>query len=285
MIKISKITPKEWKLEKDNSEELAIKLISSTITNKFHIVTKYIENVSEVIGPDFDQWFFKLLNDCKNEEEKYLILVDNVDKLKSYIDLFMDKMNFDFSIFVDMSKVKKNSILFTVDDIEKIIRLSGYLKLYSVISNSDLRLGQRLHKKIYNLIAKDIIKTDIVYKIFNVIKTKTFRYNITDRYMWDYIKMIQCKSIDVHVVEIFNFIMNYILVLCEEDRNPITYFVSVVEESVKWFLRSVYKSSIVYDDSVSTEDIHAININNLKTYSYNDTLGRLKGIALKQIHD
>ena len=79
--------------------------------------------------------------------------------------------------------------------------------------------------------------------------------------------------------------MNNILVLCEEDKNPITYFVGVIDESVKWFLRSVYKGSIVYDDSISTEDIQGINTDNLKTYSYNDTLGRLKGIAYEKIYE
>ena len=39
------------------------------------------------------------------------------------------------------------------------------------------------------------------------------------------------------------------------------------------------------DDSISTEDIHGLNVNNLKTYSYNDTLGRLKGIAFEQIYE
>jgi hypothetical protein len=78
--------------------------------------------------------------------------------------------------------------------------------------------------------------------------------------------------------------MNSILILCEENKNPITYFVGVVEESVKWFLRSVYKKTVVYDDSIATEDIHGLNVDNLKTYSYNDTLGRLKGIAYEYIY-
>jgi hypothetical protein len=103
--------------------------------------------------------------------------------------------------------------------------------------------------------------------------------------MWEYIKNVQGKDIGVHVIEIFNFIMNHILILCEEDKNPITYFVGVIDESVKWFLRSVYKGSIVYDDSISTEDIQGINTDNLKTYSYNDTLGRLKGIAYEKIYE
>jgi hypothetical protein len=103
--------------------------------------------------------------------------------------------------------------------------------------------------------------------------------------MWDYIKMIQCKSIDVHVVEYFNFIMNSILILCEEDKNPITYFIGVIDESIKWLISSIYKNTIIYDDSISTEDIHTQSTNNLGAFTYNDTLGRLKGIAFEQIYD
>ena len=95
--------------------------------------------------------------------------------------------------------------------------------------------------------------------------------------------MIQCKSIDVHVIEIFNFIMNSILILCEEDKNPIVYFVSVVQESINWFLRSVYKGQIVYDDTISTEDIHGSNIDNLKTYAYVSMLeNKLKELYKKR---
>ena len=121
--------------------------------------------------------------------------------------------------------------MFKADEIEKIIRLSACLKIYSVISNNEkLKLGQKLHKDVYNKIASEISNTDIIYKIFNVVKTKTFRYNMTDKFMWDYIKTIQCKDIGVHIIENFNFIMNNILILCEEDKNPITYFVGVVDD-------------------------------------------------------
>ena len=79
--------------------------------------------------------------------------------------------------------------------------------------------------------------------------------------------------------------MNHIIILCEENKNPITYFVGVIDESVKWFLRSVYKGTIVYDDEISTEDIHGTHINNLRSYSFNDTLGRLKSIAFEKIYE
>ena len=285
MINFTQEDSKSWILTIGDSD-FRLDLMSSSITNKFDVVTTFIESVSSLCGQDFDSWFGKFLSEyIGNPEKRYVYLSENVPMIKKYVDMTMSIENVDFNQFVDESKAKKTSILFTADEIQRIVQLSNYLKLYAIISNSEnLRLSDRLHKKIYNLFADDILATEIVFKIFNVIKTKTFRYNLTDRYMWDYIKMIQGKGIDVHVIEIFNFIMNSILVLCD-GRNPITYFVGVVDESVKWFLRSVYKGSIIYDDSVATEDIHSQSVNNLKTYSYNDTLGRLKGIAYDQIYN
>lgn len=278
---------KHWVAKRDEREFCDINLISSSVTNKFFIVTGFIEKVAAHCGKDFDEWFEEFLTSYRdNEEKRFKIMEKHVPQIKLFVDSYLEFANIDFSQFVDESKAKKSSILFKADEIEKIIKLSSYLKLYAVVSNSaEFKLDQRRHKIIYNMFATEVIDSEIIYKIFGVVKTKTFRYNLTDRYMWDYIKMIQCKTIDIHVVEIFNFIMNSILILCEEDRNPIIYFVSVVEESINWFLRSVYKGSIIYDDSISTEDIHGLNVNNLKTYSFNDTLGRLKGVAYGKIYD
>jgi hypothetical protein len=125
------------------------------------------------------------------------------------------------------------------------------------------------------LLLEDIDKS-IIEKIFEIIRTKTFRYKQTDQFMWEYIKLIQCKEIDTYIVEIFNFLMNNIMVLCQLDKNPITYFVTVVDTAIIWILRSVYKASIIYSDEITSDEIQTIKINNLKTYSYNDTLGRIK---------
>ncbi len=284
MIKFEKVEPKLINVYKDDDFLVKLDIVSSTITNKFNLVTSYVEDISEY-NKDFDYWFESLVNEYIDSNERFMVLEKHIPALKEFSDDYITSRNIDFSKFTDESKAKKSTILFSPEEIEKIIRLSGYLKIYSIFSNSEnLKLDQRLHKEAYNELAKDI-DMELIYKIFNVIRTKTFKYNMTDRYMWDYIKMIQCKTIDVHVIQIFNFIMNSILVLCEIDKNPITYFVTVVDESVKWFLRSVYKASVVYDDSVSTEDIQSTNRDNLRTYAYNDTLGRLKGLAYKQIHE
>lgn len=277
--------PKVWSIICNGYEPKTLTLGASTITNKYFIIARFIERVSEVCG-NFDKWFMSWLNDCYDENKRSETIVDSIDIIKGFCNNYLDQKQIDYSAFVDETKVKKNSIFFEASEIKRIIALSSYLKVYSIISNSEqFKLGQTLHKEVYNKIASDIVETDIIKKIYDVVKTKTFRYNMTDKYMWDYIKNVQCKDIGIHVVEIFNFIMNHILVLCEEDKNPITYFVGVIDESVKWFLRSVYKGSIVYDDSISTEDIQGINTDNLKTYSYNDTLGRLKQIAHEKANE
>lgn len=284
-----------------DEEILILDFIPSSITNKFSVVSDFVEDMSKMLGEEFDNWFVKFLKDYvaiepqdievtdtvdPNTPTKFLVFYENIDSLIYFVNKYIDSLKIDFSDFVDEKKVKKNSILFTPEEIKIITRLAGYLKIYSIFFNSEnLRLDERLHRKIHSKLSEEISETEIIDKIFNIIKTRTFRYNMTDKYMWDYIKMVQCKSIDVHVIEIFNFIMNSIIVLCEPNKNPITYFIGVIEESVKWFLRSVYKGSIIYDDSISTEDIQGINVDNLKTYCYNDTLGRLKNIAYEKVYN
>lgn len=283
MIRFEKKENKKYVIYNDEELIIELNLISSTITNKFYIVIDFIEAMSKKSNL-FTNWFVEFMKEYDSTIERFEVVDKHIDQLKFFANKFIDECGVDFSLFVDESKSKKNSILFLKEEIELIIKLSSYLKIYCLIFNSEnLRLEQRFHKSIYNKLATELVESQTMFKIFNVIKSKTFRYNITDKYMWNYINNLQNKTIDVHVIEIFNFIMNNILILCENDRNPITYFVSVVEESVKWFLRSIYKGTIVYTDTISTEDIQSSSINNVKTYSYNDTLGNLKIVAYNYI--
>jgi hypothetical protein len=278
--------PKEWIIEYEDKQPFLLRLVSSSVTNKYYLVTDYIKRVADFHGTTFSNWLIDFLQDCTDETLRSAKVIDNIDTIKKYSDEYLDSLNIDYSNFVDVTKAKKNSILFQANEIQEIIRLSCYLKIYSLISNNEkIALGPQLHKTVYNKFAQRVVETEVVSKIFDVVKTKTFRYNLTDKFMWDYIRTVQCKDIGIHIIEIFNFIMNNIIILCEEDKNPITYFVGVIDESVKWFLRSVYKGTIVYDDEISTEDIHGIHINNLRTYSFNDTLGRLKAIAFEKIYE
>jgi len=219
-----------------------------------------------------------------NERIRSKLVYDNVIKIKEYVDKYLDILKFDFSIFVNKDKIRKTSIVFSEYEIEKIIRLSSYLKVYSIIFNSEnIRLDIRIHKRIFNKFLENIDKS-IIEKIFEIIRTKTFKYKQTDNFMWEYIKMIQGKEIETYIIEIFNFLMNNIMVLCQMNKNPITYFVTVIDSAIIWILRSVYKASIIYSDEISSDDIQTIKINNLSSYSYNDTLGRIKIISYDWVY-
>jgi len=286
MIKVKKIENKIYEIYNNKKLIITLNLLTSSITNKFNIITNYIESLSENLGDEFDNWLVNFLTEYENNyEQRFSILMRNTTKIMEFVDSFFAQKNFDYSQFINEEKAKKTTIFFTLSDVKYIIRCSNYLKIYSLISNSELKLNNiNLHKQIYNVFITDLIDNNVVYKILNVIKTKTFRCKLTDKFMWDYIKMIKCKDSDDRMIEIFNFIMNNILILCEEDKNPITYFVTVVDSCLNWFLRTVYKDTIIYNDMMSTEDIQTINTNNLKAYCYNDTLARVKSIAIEKIY-
>jgi len=219
-----------------------------------------------------------------NEKVRAKLIYDNVEEIEKWVDKYLDILNYDFSIYVNEDKIRKTSIVFGKEEIEKIMRLSSYFKIYSIIFNSEnLKLDIRIHKKIFNKFLEKIDKS-IIEKIFEIIRTKTFKYKQTDNFMWEYIKMVQGKEIETYIIEIFNFLMNNILVLCRMDKNPITYFVTVVDSAIIWILRSVYKASIIYSDEISSTDIQTIKINNLSSYSYNDTLGRIKIISYDWVY-
>lgn len=324
MIKFIQIFPKKICKIFHNKEEIADLELSSpsSISNRFDLITNFVEDMNEKLGEEFEDWFVNFFIDmcehtcnfCKrfnsdsrcvrasreahedNKKKKFdlkfikgecselpineiirnELVLKNIPNIKKYVDKYLDIMNFNYSIFVNEDKIKKTSIVFSAKEIEKIMRLSSYLKIYSIISNSEnLKLDIRIHKKIFNQLLDNIDKS-IIEKIFEVIRTKTFKYKQTDQFMWEYIKLIQCKEIDTYIVEIFNFLMNNIMVLCQLDKNPITYFVTVVDTAIIWILRSVYKASIIYSDEITSDEIQTVKINNLKSYSYNDTLGRVK---------
>ncbi len=276
---------KECTILKNGEEFISIELLRSSITNKYFIITDFIKRLSDFFceNEEFDDWLeYFVLEYQRDEENRYQLIVDNIPLMKYFVNEYYEHSGLDFSLFVDETKSKKTSILFKADEIKKIVIHSGYLKLYSLISNSNLRISEKLHKSVYNLFLSEV-DDEIMQKIFNIIKTKTYKYSHTDSYMWEYLSVVRCKGIDLHIIDIFNFIMNSIIVICEEGRNPIIFFTTVVDESIKWILRSVYKTTVIYEDSISTESIQSMTLNNLKSYSYNDTFARLKNIAYQNI--
>lgn len=273
---------------KNNKFELEVELLSkSRITGKYDIIIDFIEDMSATLGMRFNAWFCRFLkNYIDNKDDRYDIIKEELETLVNYVDRYMKLKDFDYGQYVDESKAKPSSIFFDEDDIRSINTASCYLKIYSIISNSaNYRLSDSAHIEVYNNLLRRVVDDEIITKVFQVIKTKTYRYNISDKFMWKYVKMIQSTTIDMRIIAIFNLIMNNIFILIKPETNPIPYFTTVVDHSIKWFLKEVHKDVIVYEDSISSENVHATpGIDNLKFFCYNDTIGRLKRAAIDRVN-
>ena len=125
-------------------------------------------SMNEALGEEFEIWYFNFIKNYQDEDD-LLYIVNNVNILKDYNEKYFNIQNLDYNQFVDRSKVKKGTILFEPAEIRKILIVSGYLKLYSLISiRSDIILSNQVHKKIYNMLVEEIMNTDVVFKIFNI---------------------------------------------------------------------------------------------------------------------
>jgi len=255
----------------------SLDLVFSPATNKFGKIIEFIEECSQVLGDEFDEWFERYLTDYIKSNYDSSVVKKHIPEIMKYADAYLETCNVNFENYVNKDKVSKNSILFDSEEIKKMIRVSNYLKLYFVIAqDSTMKLPNRFHKEVYGILVKDIAECDILYKMFKIVSSKTYKYNMTDSYMWEYIKTIYCKTTDMHIMTIFNFLVNNILAACDPKSNPIPFITSVVDEAIRWILQSVYKDTVVYSDSINTEDIYSLQgKDNLKTYAYNDSIGRL----------
>ncbi len=270
------INPKDVIIEMD--------LIFSPIANKFDRLTEFIEECSITLKDDFDDWFIGMINEYVESKYDYSIIRKNVPQLKKFSDQYLETLDINFENYINKSKISKNSIFFDHEEIKKIIQVSNYLKIYlAICQDSKMKLSKKFHSETFALLSEDI-NEEIIYKLFKIVSSKTYEYKHTDHYMWDYIKTIYCKTTDMHVYNIFNFIINNILVTCKTETNPIPYLISVIDESIKWILRSIYKEAIVYSESVSTQDVYSVQgKDKLSSYASNDTIGKLLITSYNQL--
>ncbi len=287
----------------NNKEKICpLYLICTPVTNKFNEIKNYVEDCSRVLGPKFDGWLKDMLHDyrkkchkhytcivhecenyhiCNNVGYDFAVIRKNLDQIIEFSDEYIDKIAPKFERYVDHSKRSKSSIFFEVKDIESILRVSSYLKLYSLFyQDKYMKPLHIFHKEAYNYLVSKIKNDDILYKIFEIITSKIYKYKKSDSYMWDYIKIVCCKTHDVQIMHIFNWIINNILVTCDIQQNPISYISSVINTSIQWILKNIYKVNSIYMDTINTEDANYYKpFNNLETYAYNDTITRLLTLA------
>lgn len=273
------ISETEVKGQKEPNKEIIAKLELkfAPVVNKYDQISESVEEMSKVIGKPFDDWFIKYMKDFIASKYDPDVIKRNIPQIKKFCDEYIESLGINFEDYINRDKVSKTSIFIDDMEIKKIVSVSTYLKLYFIISNdTTMCLPQRAHKEIFRELAKDITDCDIVQKLFKIVSSKIYKYTSTDRYMWEYIKLNFCKTTDIHILSIFYFVVNNILAVCKPESNPIPFIISVVDSSIQWMLRSVYKDAMLYADQINTEDVYSQQgKDNLKTYAYNDTIGRM----------
>lgn len=277
MLDYKQISKRKFQLLKDDEEIFTFNFEFNPSTNKSEMIFEFLKDCSNLLGEEFDNWYSNFIIDYLKNNFDATIIKNNVPNFEYFTNEYLKKKEINFGDCINKEKSSKTSIFFDIEEIEPIIKTSCKLKFYFPIFNDpSIKLPQKSHKEIYNTIIEEINSGEILYKIFKLVSSKTYTYSFTDNYMWEYLEAIYCKTTDIHIITIFNFIINNILVTCDATKNPISYINSVIDSSIRFMLKNIYKDQIIYSDAISTEDAHhAHGKDNLKTYAYNDTIGRL----------
>jgi len=273
----------------EGAEKIAdLSLIAHSVSNKFHIVGDLISEMCDEID-GFENWFYSMTHEYLNAGYNAEVLINNAESFYTYSAQYIEYKEINFDKFINLDKKSSTSIVFYPDDIKAISTASTCLKLYSMFScDMSMRLPDNLHKKMYKLLIQPCIDSDVTTKIFQLIRSRTYRSSLTDRYMWDFIKMMISETPESYVMTVFNFLMKSILTLINVDQNPIPFLISTIDDSIRYLMRSVYKDKIIYGEVFGgVEDLFgsALTKENFYLFCCQDVVGKGAKIGLGLLED
>ena len=275
---------KKWALVAldDEKEKLVkiidIDLISSSLTNRFDIVANLFDDLCKLIPDDFIPWYTGMMTEYMASDYNSEVIVAHTQNFIDIADKYIVAKNVNFSSFVDYKKASKTSIIFTVDDLWALAQASVCLKMYSLIGyDSVMKLPDNSHKIIYSAFIQRCQDCGTTTKIYQTMRSRTYKSSMTDRYMWDLIKMMVVETPESYSLLIFNFLLNNLLSTLDITANPISFIVSVIDDSIGWMIRGVYKDKILYSEMFGgSADIYGTGMSkdSLNIYCCNDVIGK-----------
>ena len=272
-----------WNLISANSGEIQdiieLHLIPSSLTNKYEIVQELIDDIQKQdIGINFEEWIFGIINEYINSGRNSEIILEKMNEILDVSKKYVLSKNINFKKFANVEKKTKTSIMFMDDDIEAVAISSTALKLFSLIgSDETMKLHENIHKKCYDILISPCLERDSTTKIFQLIRSRIYKSSITDRYMWDLIKMFISETPESYIMTVFNFLMINMLSTLSIERNPIPFIVSIIDDSLRWMMRTVYKDRILYNESYGgVDDIYGNSMSKESFYVYccNDVVSK-----------
>ena len=263
MVKFSKIDKSLFQLTFCSMPPLYLSIKSNTtIYNKFEIVLSCIEEMSNLIGKRFDDFFYDLLfryQKCETDEMRFKILENSVNKTIQFSIVFLNAGSLLYAGFSDIEKTKNEYYFFDLNDIKKIMKLSVSLKVFSSFLYAEKGINIDNQRKIYDkffillkaqrLPSKIMKYVEIIAKNTKMLQVK---YGIRNYYDEDY-------STDICVLEAFKFIFNNGFIIHDYKRNPIPFFKKIIEKQVEY---SILKKQIIYIDDIDNHE----GKNTSKTY-------------------
>lgn len=280
-----------WVIQKtdDKSSEIyhVFNHVVTNVTKFFQNVANLINDMRTVLGSDFDDWFDSLIKEYIDSKYNSEIIKDNSMKILEFAEKYVKAKNIDISRYVDYSKKSSTSVLFDEKDIESILISSTALKIYSVFwYDNTLRLPDNIHRMVYKDLVKPCIDNGTTTKVYQIIRSRTCRSSITDRYMWDIIKISLIETPEHYTMHVFNYFMNNLFAALNLDTNPISYIVGIIDESIGWMLTTVYNNKIIYGEMFSdTEEIYGTSLhqNLVHIKCCNDTLGKVAKASMELV--
>lgn len=266
---------------------LHLELKPATVANKFEIIGDLLSDMCTKL-PDFSDWFSDLILNYIDNDYNSEILLDEIDNFLNMSKRYIDTLGVNFGDFTRIEKTTKTSIIFYEEENKSIAISSTCLKLFSVFcydnqKDSKLALPGNAHRKMYEGLVAPCIKNGTATKMFQLIRSRIYRSSITDRYMWDLIKMAISETPESYVMKVFNFLMNNMLCTLAPDQNPIPFLVSIIDDSIRWLMRTVYKDRILYGEAFGgPDDIYGSSVSkdSFYVYSCNDVVGKAAQIGM-----
>jgi len=181
MIVFKKINESFYQITCSTKPPLYISLVpNETISNQFDKVTSTVENISELIGKIFDEFFYKFLcrfQECDTKELRDELLINNVNKTLQFSTVFLSlkEKDIDYASFSDEKKTTTDSFFFDSNDIKKFLKLSISLKIYSVFLFTQKDLPDDNFEKLFSKFLILLHADNIQGKLYNYLKMIAIR--------------------------------------------------------------------------------------------------------------
>lgn len=252
-----------FQLDEDD-REISFVIQNKTLYNKFDKFILPIINENFEFNKEFEKFFFNVFYDYIHSSVKdeiteiihrdYSIIIDNLLKMKEYIDIWFESQNFDYSQFADIRKRKHDSIFLTSDQIETLIRYSIYLKFYMLIFSTNYSMPQEELNKGFQILSKETDDKNIFHDLFEFVQMILNTYKKTNDKLFNLLKKSIGTSPDDLIFEIFSFILKNTITTLDITRNPVIYLSVTVKQYIGWFLKSTFDKNVSYLDITNKDE-------------------------------